>query len=316
MPKFLPALAVAAACAAIPAAAQPISIGTNPQGSLAYASASAIADVVGDAIGEGFTVVPQGGPTAIIPAMSRGKFTFAFANIVPAAFAMEGGGPFKGRKFDTLRIAAVVYPLRVGVFVREDSGISSVPELAGKRVASEFKTQANVGAFLKAALAMSGISYDDVTPVPVQNGPQAVNEMIDGAIDATLFSVGSGVVAKADAAVGIRFLSVAEGDEAAKILSEMSPGAVIGTVSAGSSAGVDADTNVIQAPFLVLTTESVDEETVYKVVKAIAENKDALAEAQGQFKGLSLEGMADPSLPVPYHPGAIKFYEEAGMWSM
>jgi TRAP transporter TAXI family solute receptor len=316
MQKFISRIALASALVlgATSAQAKTLSIGTNPQGSLAYASGSAIADVAGDAMDASFTVVPQGGPTAIIPAMSAGEFEFAFANIVAAATALEGKGPFKGRKFDSIRVAAVVYPLQLGVFVRDDSGIESFDDLKGRRVASEFKSQSNLAGFMNTALAMAGMSYKDVKPVPVQNGVQAVDELIDGALDATIFSTSAGVVAKADAVTGIRMLSVPNTDKAKTILAQQRPGATVATVAKGSTPGVDAEANVIQAPFVVLADSSVDDETVYKLVKAIAENKTKLVAAVEDFKDLDLKAMGQSDLPVPYHPGAIKYFKEQGVW--
>ncbi len=295
--------------------AQTLSIGTNPQGSVAYASGAAIADVVGDALDKSFTVVPQGGPTAIIPAMSAGEFDFAFANIVAAVTAQEGRGPFKGRKYDSIRIAAVVYPLEMGVYVRKDAKIDTFEQLRGKRVASAFKSQANVAAFMTASLAAAGLSYDDVTPVPVQNGVQAVNELVDGGLDATTFSVSAGVIQQADAVVGIKVLSLPNDEAAQAALNKYTPGASIENVPAGSFPGIAEPTNIIRVPFVVLTDSRTDDDTVYEVVKAIAENREKLAASAGDFKALDPKLMGQSALPIPYHPGAIKYYQEQGIWN-
>jgi len=68
-------------------------------------------------------------------------------------------------------------------------------------------------------------------------------------------------------------------------------------------------------PFVVLTDSRVDDETVYKVVKAIAENGQKLAASAGEFKALDPKLMGQSALPVPYHPGAIKYYTEQGTWN-
>ena len=307
--------ALSGALVAGPAAAQaPIAIGTNPQGSLAYVSGSAIANIVGTSIGRAFVVVPLGGPSAIIPAMADREFDFSFANVTAAAEAYEGVGSFEGRPYQGLRIAAVVYPLQIGVFARSDSGIETMDDLTGKRVASEFTSQRNLSVFMDAALAISGMDYDDVEPVPVQNGVQAINELIDGALDATMFSVSAGAVVQADASVGVTFLRLPDSDEARTTLAGLAPGSTIETISAGTAGDVDQGTTVIVSPFIVLTTDAVDEETVYQVVAGIAENAEELAQADPQFEAMTHETMANPALPVPYHPGAIRFFEEQGVW--
>lgn len=308
--------AVLAASFAGAAGAQsgPLAIGTNPQGSLAYASGSAIADVVGDATGSPFTVVPLGGPTAVIPALIAGEFDFGFANMQAASAAYDGRGPFEGRAQPDLRIAAVVYPLNLGVFTSERTDITDISQLEGARIPSEFTSQRNDAASMSAALAVAGLSYDDVQAVPVQSGSEAVQLLIDDQLDATIFSVGSGIVSQLDAAVGVRYLSLPGDDETRKMIEEQLRGATIATLPAGYATGIEEDTNVIQAPFVVMTSADVDDETVYEVVKALAENQASLEQITGQFRDLSLETMGQSDLPVPYHPGAIRFYEEQGVW--
>lgn len=309
---FFAALALTAASAV--AEAQPISIGTNPQGSLAYASGSAIADVVGDALDRSFTVVPLGGPTALIPAMIDGEFEFSFANVAAAADALEGRRAFDGRPQPEVRIAAALYPLRLGVIVRDDSGIASIADLKGKRVASEFSSQRNLAHFLDTALKMSGMSYDDVTPVAVQSGAQSVDDLIDGQLDATIFSIGSGIVTKADASVGVKILSLPDDDAARALLGETHGGVRVETMPEGAASGIDAETNVFSQPMVLLTAEEVPAETVEAVVGAIAGNLPKLAAGQGVFMQMTVEGMADGALPVPYHEGAIAYYKGAGLW--
>ncbi|HCN73668.1 MAG TPA: hypothetical protein DIS96_18980 [Pusillimonas sp.] len=169
-------------------------------------------------------------------------------------------------------------------------------------------------AFMTASLAAAGLTYDDVTPVPVQNGVQAVNELVDGGLDATTFSVNAGVIQQADAVVGVRVLSLPNDAAAHAALQKYTPGARIETVQAGSYPGVLEPTNIIRVPFVVLTDSRVDDQTVYDVVKAIAENREKLAASAGDFKALDPKLMGQSALPVPYHPGAIKYYMEQGTW--
>lgn len=316
MRKFVAQLAVASALVLSAASvhARPLSIGTNPQGSLAYLAGSAIADVVGDALDASFTVVPQGGPTAIIPAMAAGEFEFGFANIVAAATAVTGAGPFKGRTHESIRVAAVIYPLLMGVYVRDDSGIHTYADLKGRRLASAYKSQTNLAGFLKTALAMHGMSYADVQPIAVQNGVQAMDELIENSLDATIFGLDAGVAQKADAVVGVRILPVDDSEQARQTLAKLRPGAVVTRIKKGSAPGVDADIHAIQAAFVILTDRSVDADTVYRVVKALAENREKLAASDPAFKAFARDKMADSSLPVTYHEGAIKYYKEQGIW--
>lgn len=304
-------ITLAVALSGATANAQPIAIGTNPQGSLAYASGSVIADVVGDALDETFTVVPLGGPTALIPAMNDGEFEFSFANITAAADALEGRGAFDGRAQPDTRIAAALYPLRLGIIVRDDSGIESLANLRGRRVAAEFSSQRNLAHYMSTLLGMAGMTYDDVSPVPVQSGAQSLDDLIDGQLDATIFSVGSGIVQRADASVGIRILSLPADDDA---LAASHGGATIEALPDGHAAGIEGETNVISAPMVLITSATTPDETVVRVIRAISENLPALANGQSNFAAMTVESMADGGLPVPYHSAAQAYYAEAGLW--
>lgn len=295
-------------------AAGPIAIGTNPQGSLAYVSGSAIANVVGDTLDRPFTVVPLGGPTAVIPALLAGEFEFGFANISAASAAFDGTGPFKGRPQPDLRIAAVVYPLSYGVLVSDASDIKTVADLKGKKIPSEFTSQRSNAEQVTTALALAGLDYSNVQPVPVQGGAESVKLLMENSVDAALFSVGAGIVAQADATIGVHFLSLPNDDAAQAITSERLKGSSIQSLPAGYAPGIKSDTNVFQAPFVVITGADVSDDTVYDVVKALSASKARLSEVTTQFKDMSLDAMGTASLPVPYHPGAIRFYQEQGLW--
>ncbi|MCB1391143.1 MAG: TAXI family TRAP transporter solute-binding subunit [Rhodobacteraceae bacterium] len=296
------------------AAQAPLAIGTNPQGSVAYAAGSAIADVVGDALDISFTVVPLGGPTAVLPALLDGEFNFGFANAQAAAAAYMGRGAFDGRPQEGLRVATVIFPLYFGMLTSRQTGITTLAEMRGRRAASEFSSQRNTVANMVTGLEMAGLTYDDVTAVPVQSGADSVQMLIDGQLDVTNFSVGSGVIAQLDAAVGARFLSLTDDDAGRALVARRMPGASIETIPAGYAPGIVEDTNLFSAPFIILTSADEDDDTVYNVVKAMAEHQQALAEAQGQFAAITPALMAQPGLPIPYHPGAIRYFQEAGTW--
>lgn len=259
-------------------------------------------------------MVPLGGPSAIIPAMADQEFEFSFANITAAAQAYTGTGAFKGRPYEGLRVATVVYPLQLGVIAKADGGMTSVTDLAGKHVASDFTSQRNLAVFMSSALSISGMSYEDVQPVPVQNGVQALDELIAGSLDATIFSVSAGKTAQADAAIGVRFLDFPVNDETKAAMAKMAPGATVAKVDLGRKEAGQQGNSIIQAPFVILVTNEVDEQTVYDVVSSIAANIERIAKADPQFANLTVEIMAQPSLPIPYHPGAIRFFEEQGVW--
>lgn len=294
--------------------AQTLSVGSNPQGSLAYATGSAVAKVAIEHADLQMRVVPQGGPNVTIPLVNVGELDFSIANGAVSSEAFDGRGSFKKAQSD-VRVAAVLFNLVSGMMVRADSDIKTLADLKGKRVASEFLKQKTVGKNAAAVMSTAGVSYDDVTPVPVPNGVRGVEDFEAGKVDATYFSLTSGRTKQAAAAIdgGIRILPVATTEEANAMLMAAVPGAWISTLKPGKNLpGVEQEQGVFTTPFVVLTSTTIADETVYEFVKALHGNKEALVASVGAFKRFNPATM-NTDIGVPFHDGAAKFYSESGM---
>jgi len=296
------------------ASAQTVSIGTNPQGSLAYATGAGVAKV---AIEDGdvrMRVVPQGGPVVTLPLLNNGELDFTISNVAVSSFAHLGKEMFKGRKQDKIRLVAVLFPLQSAWYVRKDSDIKTLKDLKGKRVPSKFTKQKIVGLNAASVLATVGLSFKDLQGVPVPNGVRGVRDFMEGKTDAAFFSITSGITRQADASVGgIRVLSMANTPEALAALQSVVPAGTIGTVQPGKRyPGVMGPTHVYVAPFVVNASTKTPDETVYKVVKSLHDNKKKLISSHGMFNRFNPAKM-HVDLGVPYHPGAMKYYKEHGM---
>ena len=303
---------LASVIAAAPAAAQTFSIGTNPEGSAAYSTGAAVARVAKDKLGLRARVVPQGGPVVTLPLVSKGQLNTSIANSVVTAFAYQGGAMFKGKPQKNVRVVAVVHTLRLGVFVRKDSKIKTLADLKGVRLSSDFAKQRIQHIFWSAILAMPGYSFKDVRQVPVPNGVRAVDDFTAGKVDASMFSITSGKVRQAFASVDARYVPMYDDPSAVKRAQAISPGIIIETVDPSPAyAGVTEPTKIMAAPFIVTAGAQEPEDGIYKLAKAMAENKKLMVSV---FKGM---GEFDPKkmyvdFGVPYHPGAMKYYRETG----
>ncbi len=308
------ALTLATAAGGVSALAQTVGIGSNPQGSVAYATAAAIAKVVSEDTDLQARVIPQGGPVVTLPLVSSGELEFSISNAVPLAFAQSGKAMFKDRPQPGAKMAAAVFNLNVGFFVREDSPIKSIADLKGKRVSTEFTKQKNLALIGRAILATGGLTFDDVEGVPVPNGVRGVEDFIAGKVDAGSFSVTSGKVKQAAAAVGgIRWLPIADTPEARSVLSDIVPASFVEVVDPSPARpGMTEPTGVFAAPFILVASESTPDDVVYEVVKALHANKDMLVASHKAFSGFDPDGMA-PDIGIPLHAGAAKFYEEMGI---
>ena len=146
--------------ASLSASAQTVAIGSNPQGSAAYATASAIAKVVSDNSELRMRVVPQGGPVVTIPMVAAGEMEFSVANSLPVFFAQNGGAMFSETSHPETKMVAALYNLNVGFFVRADSDIYTLEDLRGRRVSTEFTQQRVLHTMQTAILATAGMTID------------------------------------------------------------------------------------------------------------------------------------------------------------
>ena len=294
--------------------AQTYSIGSNPQGSLAYAAAAGVAKVASEDFGIKARVVPQGGPVVTIPLVDSGRLNFSITASVMAAFAHTGTGTFKGKKKSNFRVAASLMPLRVAWIVRADSDIKSMADLKGKRVPTKYTKQRIVGIFQWAALNTVGLGPKDVIGVPVPNGVRGIQDFMAGKTDAGNFSISSGIVRQAHAAVGgIRVLPVPDTADALSKLREIAPGTVITTVTAAAkSPGITVPTRVAESPLMLTAGHKTPDEIVYQVVKAIYHGKKKLIGVHKAYRGFNPKTI-NVDIGVPYHPGAMKLFKEMGL---
>ncbi|KGM47232.1 TAXI family TRAP transporter solute-binding subunit [Pseudooceanicola atlanticus] len=298
------------------AAAQPLALGTTPQGSAAYATAATIAKVVVDNGGPNIQVIPQGGPGITLPMVSGGQFDLSVGASTSLVAANRGLGEFEGRQLDGARLIGSFFNLNVGIFVPADSPIQTLADLKGARMPGKFPQQKNLDAMFTAILATAGLTQDDVTLVPVPNGPRGVDELINGRVDAAVFSVTSGKTLEAANSLGgdgIRWLPLADTDESRAALEDKAPGSRLSVLEpAANFPGITGPTGIYSDPFTLIAGANASEESIYQITRILYENADQLAAESAAMRSFDRSQMA-PDLGVAYHDGAVRFYREIGL---
>jgi uncharacterized protein len=309
------AAVLGAASAPSPASAQqPLGIGTSPQGTLTYQIGATYGQAVGDALGRQARVQPQSGTGVMVPLVDSGELDIGFVNTLEMSDAFTGTGTFDGRPQENIRMVAVMFPIRVGMFVRADSDIQSVEDLAGKRLAWGYTSQAIIQTVLNGVLANAGLGPDDVEPVLVPNLIRGVDEFIAGNVDAGFFAIGPAKVAEADAAVGgIRFLPMNAGDEALARMQAAVPSSYIATVQpTAATTGVEAPLPTMHYNYTMFVNAGLPDDLVSELTAVLAERSEQMADAVPLFRQLKSDQLWR-DFGVPYHPGAIDYYEKNGI---
>jgi uncharacterized protein len=300
-----------------PAAAQTYSIGANPQGSVFYAAAAAIAKVGVDKTGLQFRVAPYSGSSTYIPKVNQGELAFGMSNGAEYSFAYSGTELFKDHPNKNLRSVMFTFSLTNGFAVRKDSPIKTAADLKGKKVPAVYSS-GRIFAYLQDAwLAAAGLSDKDVVSVPMSNFVVGIKAFTEGRTDAGYipFNSGAGKEAMAKIPGGWRYLSTGTAPDAdAKAEAALPTARTVKIKPSKAATGVSDDpTTLIAIDVAMFTNASVPEDVVYKVVKTIYEGKPDLIKALGAFARFNPKTMVRKS-SVPYHPGAIKAYKELGIW--
>ncbi len=309
MKKLLFAAIAFAFAAATPAVAQqPLTIGTSLKGTLTFSIGAAVAKALQEAGGIAVEMRPQSGTGTLIPRVNSSEIEIGFANTLELYEAFHGVGGFDKRPHPRLRTVAVIFPIKVGLFVRNDSPIRTVQDLKGKAVAYGFASQETVRNNIDAMLATGGLAAKDVKTVQVPDLVAGVDAFIAGKVDTTSFAIGSPKVAEADAAVGVRYLSLDDGPTALVALKKQFLTAYIGKLApAPNRAGVREPISTMFYDYTLFANEAVPASRIRAIIATIAENRSLLAQALPLFGDMD-PGRLYSNIDVPFHPGAIAYF--------
>jgi len=297
------------------AQAQTLSIVTTPAGSFTNSVGNAVAKVIVEHAGLRATVSPQQSHGQ--EAVHDGSAELSLATIsdvqmyVTGTVDWEGKGPKKN-----IRLISRMVPIRTVFYVRNDSSVKSLADLKGKRVSVGYGAQKAVYRVALALLGTVGLSDKDVQGVPARNIVQAADDFAADRTDAFLFALGSGKVKQVAASVGgIRALAVPSGPAAVKEMRKHVPGSYSTMVKPNPNLdGLTVPTSVMAYDVVLFTRADMSDEAIYKITKAVHENKKDMAAVFGALNGFEPAGMAKDYDDLTYHPGAIKFYQEKGLW--
>jgi TRAP transporter TAXI family solute receptor len=300
--------------AAAPALAQVAALGSTQRG-----GTSQIGRALAAAVSEnsGIQMRPQelANTADYMPLVDAGELEFGISNVVQLFYAVNGTGMSEGRPLPNLQMVATLMPFRNSYVVRRDSDVQGVEDLAGLR-APVFPDGALGDYVTRGYLATEGMTVEDVQGVQVPNFPRMWDSFAEGSTDVTIVVVGAANSREFDASFGIRYIGYDDSEEALAGLQEWLPQSYFEVVdeSAGIP-GIDGPTNVVAYDYTLFASADAPEEMVYVAVKALHDATPGLLETGGPvWSGFSQEVMSK-DVGVEYHPGAIRFYEEAGLWN-
>ncbi|WP_127520049.1 TAXI family TRAP transporter solute-binding subunit [Mesorhizobium sp. Z1-4] len=323
MTKLGVAMVAVAACISGPANAQEDThdiatfISGGPTGTW-YPTAAMVSDIVNESyVGQPMTTVPGKGAVGNPLAVGSGAAQFGLSYGPFLKLAYEGGNEvYPDQGFGNLRAVANLVPNTVHLVIAEGVDMDILSKLkdgatvrigVGQKGSSNFFAQEKI-------LMEYGYDYDglEAQGSSVMEGAQQgladafANRQID--IYTNTVGTNSADMQQAVAARNGRIMPLPENVRATLVEKW---GYVPSVIPAGTYEGQDQDIPTVNLSTVILTTAEMDDEIVYRVVKALAENHDRMIEAYGGFSRWSPEEV-HVGLPIPVHPGAERYFKERG----
>ncbi|MBI5792311.1 MAG: TAXI family TRAP transporter solute-binding subunit [Rhodocyclales bacterium] len=238
----------------------------------------------------------------------RGEIAFTLGDALNEAWKGNEEAGFK-TPLKKLRTIAAIYPNYIQIVANADSGIKSLADLKGKRVAvgaPKSGTELNARDIFKGA----GMSYKDFAKVEYLPFGESVELMKNRQLDATLISAGLGVAAIRDLATSVKIVLVPIPADVVAKIGEAAYQA--GTVPANTYNGQTEATATVAIQNFLVSHEGVSTDAGYKMTKAIFEHLPELQAAHAAAKAITRENAAKAP-PAPLHAGAEKYYREVGL---
>lgn len=289
-----------------------LSIGTGGTGGVYYPYGGGMANIISK-------YIPYVEATAEVTSASvdncllvgAGKSDMALIMADVGWDAYQGKGKFKSKI--PLRTIAVLYPNNMHVVTLEGSGIEKVSDLKGKRISTG---SPGSGTEVKAlrVLEAYGLNPDKDMKRDRLGAAESAGALKDRKIDAYFWDGGLPTASVTDlgATPGIKIKIVGHEDAIPKMREKYGPIYVKGVIPAKTYPGQDVDVPMAVVWNLLVCNENMKENVAYDIVKTLFDHKPELVTVHREAKHLSLDPQVGGS-PIPFHPGAARYFTEKGL---
>jgi TRAP transporter TAXI family solute receptor len=290
-----------------------MSIGTGGTGGVYYPLGGAIANVLSKSLPNvQATAEVTGGSIDNLKLIASGQSELGFTMADAALDALQGQDKFKSKV--PLQALLVVYPNRMHVVTIEGSGIEKMSDMKGKRVSTGSPGGATeVMAFR--VIEAAGLDKDKDMKRERLGVAESVNAIKDKKIDAFFWVGGIPTAAVTDLAAtpGLKMKLIDHGDLADKMNAKYGKLYTSSKIKAGSYPGYDKDNSITEVWNLIVTGEKMSNDDAYTIVKTLVEKKADIVAVHKEAESFSLDNQVQDRSPIPFHPGALKYFKEKGV---
>ena len=290
-----------------------LSISTGGTGGVWYPMGGAMANVLSKAMpNTSATAEVTGGSVDNLKLIATGQTDIGFSMVDTAWEALTGAGKFKDKV--PMRTLAVVHPLVMHVVTIDGRGIDKMSDLRGKRVSTG---SPGSGTEVMAIRILEAYGIDATKDIVRErlSVSEAANALKDRKLDAFLHAAGVPLPAVTDVAAtpGIKVKLIDHADAVGAMIKKYGPIYAPGKIAAKTYSGQDRDGLTANVWGVLYVNEKMNEKTAYDVVKTLFEQQPDLVRAHRESANMTLENQTIGASPVPWHPGALRFFKEKGI---
>ena len=296
------------------AVAQNISIATGGTGGVYYPLGGGMAAVLSKHVpGLQATAEVTGGSVDNLKLIGTGKPYLGMVMSDAAQDALRGVDKFNGNKVP-LKTLVVMYPNRMHVVSIEGKGVNKMSDLKGKRVSTGAPGSATEVMAFRLIEAV-GLDKDKDMKRERLSVAESVNALKDGKIDAFFWVGGLPTAAVTDLAntPGTKIKMIDHADAVAAMNKKYGNLYIEDVIDKSIYKGMDADNKQATVMNILVAHESMDDKTAYNIVKTIFDKRDDLIAVHKEASNFRLDSQKASASPIPFHPGAIRFYAEKGI---
>lgn len=259
------------------------------------------------------SVESTGGSVSNINAIRNGVLDFGLVQSDWQYHAYNGTDIFSDQKpFKELRSVFSLYTEAFSILVTEKSGIKKLDDILGKRV--NFGPQGSgMYGTMEVLMRVKGWKQGDFAKVTYMQPSEQPKALCDDKIDVMIFISGSpnGVMQDATQSCKVKLVSIDR--ETIDKLIKVNPFYVKTIIPGGMYAGNKTDTETFGVKASLLTSDKMSDTTVYNITKSVFENFDNFRTLHPVFATLEKDDMVKKGNSAPLHPGAERYFKEAGL---
>ena len=306
--------ALALAAASVAQEKVTLSVATGPTTGVYYPLGGGIANILSKYVpGYAANAETTAGSVANLQLMSQKKSDLALSMADAAWDGFKGQGKFSGGAVP-VRTLMIAYPNRMHIVTVEGTGINKIADLKGKRVSTGAANSATE-VMAQRVLEAAGLDQEkDIRRERLDPG-KSTDAIKDRKLDAYFWVGGIPTAAVTDlgATPGTKLKLVDHAEVVDNMNKKYGPLYVRDTIPAKSYPGQEQPNQVATVQNLIIARADMSDQVAYNIVKTIFEKRDELILVHKEATNFDLKFQSNDASPIPFHPGAIKYFNEKGI---